>query len=121
MPQYYKWINFREKKLKFEKVDLVTIRKILKQFKINKATGVDNLAGSFLKDGLNTLCLPIAKICNLSIKLISFPDKCKVAKIKPLYKKDLKADPKNSRAILLLPLISKIKQRIIHYIQIKSL
>ena len=88
--------------------------KILKEFKTNKATGVDNLAGRFLKDGSNTLCAPIAKICNLSIKFASFPDKCKVAKIKSLYKKDLKTDPKNFRPILLLPLVSKIIERIIY-------
>ena len=80
--QYFKGIHFREKKLKFEKVISVTIMKILKEFKTNKATGVDNLAGRFLRDGSNILCTPIAKICNPSIKLISFPDKCKVAKSK---------------------------------------
>ena len=53
--QYYKRINFREKKLKFEKVSSVSILKILKEFKANKTTGADNLARSFLKDGPNTL------------------------------------------------------------------
>ena len=87
MRQYYKEINFREKKLKFGKVSSASILKMLQEFKANKATGVDNLAGRFLKDGSNILCTPTAKICNLSIKLASFPDKCKVAKIKPFYKK----------------------------------
>ena len=112
--QYYKEINFREKKLKFEKVSSVSILKILKEFKTNKATEVDNLAGWFLKDGSDILCTPVAKICNLSIKLASFPDKWKVAKINPLYKKGLKTDPKNFRPTSLLPLISKIIKRIIH-------
>ena len=110
--QYYKEINFREKKLKFEKVSSVLILKILKEFKTNKTTGIDNLARRFLKGGSNILCTHIAKICNLSIKLVYFPDK--VAKIKPLYKKGLKTDPKNFRPISLLPLISKIIERIIH-------
>ena len=88
--------------------------KILKEFKTSKATGIDNLAVRFLKDGSNILCTPIAKICNISIKLASFPDKCKIAKIKPLYKKSLKTDPKSFRPISLLPLISKIIARIIH-------
>ena len=114
MRQYYKEINFREKKLKFGKVSSASILKMLQEFKANKATGVDNLAGRFLKDGSNILCTPTAKICNLSIKLASFPDKCKVAKIKPLHKKGLKTDPKNFRPISLLPLISKIIERIIH-------
>ena len=93
----------------------MSIVKALKGFKTNKATGVDNLAGRFLKDGSNILCTPIAKICNLSIKLASFPDKCKVPKVKSLYKTGLKTNPKNFRLISLLPLISKIIQLIIHY------
>ena len=92
----------------------MSVLKILKEFKTNKATEVDNQAGRFLKDGSNTLCTSIARICNLSIKVASFPDKCKVAKIMPLYKKGLKTDPKNFRPISLLPLISKIIERIIH-------
>ena len=103
-----------KKKLKFEKVSSVSILKILKEFKTYKATGTDNLAGRFLKEGSNMLCVPIAKICNLSIKLASFPDKYKVTKTKPLYKKGLKTDPKNFATISLLLLISKIIERIIH-------
>ena len=63
---------------------------------------------------VNVLCTPIAKISNLSINLVSFPDKCKAAKIKPLHKKGLETDSKNFRAISLLPPISKIIERIIH-------
>ena len=70
--------------------------------------------GSFLKGGSNILCTPIANICNLSIKLASFPNKYKVAKIKPLYKKGLKTDPKNFVLIELLPLISNIIEQVIH-------
>ena len=92
----------------------MSIQKILNYFKINKAIEVDNLAGRFLKDTSKTLSTPIAKICNLLIKLASLPDKCKVAKIKPLYKNGLKTDSKNFRPFSLLPFISKIIERIIH-------
>ena len=86
----------------------MSILKILKEFKTKK------LLGWFLKDGSNTPFTPIARICNLSNKLSSFLDKCKLAKIKPLYKKGFKTDPRNFRPISLLPLISKIIERIIH-------
>ena len=58
------------------------------KLKTNKATGIDNLAGKFLKDGSNTF-------------------RTTTAIIKLLYKKGLKTDPKNFRFISLLPLISK--------------
>ena len=92
----------------------MSLLKILKKFKSSKATGVDNLAERFLKDGSNILCTPIAKICNLFIKLAYFPDKRKVAKIKPLHKKGLKTNPKNFRPMSLLQLVSKIIERTIH-------
>ena len=53
-------------------------------------------------------------MCNLSISLSSFPDDCKIAKLKPLYKKEAKTKPKNYRPISLLPLISKVIEKAIH-------
>jgi len=57
---------------------------------------------------------PLSQICNLSIKLAKFPDKCKIAKLKPLFKKGDKTNPKNFRPISLLPLISKVLEKVIH-------
>ena len=58
--------------------------------------------------------MPITQMCNLSIKFSHFPKDCKVAKIKPLYKKGTKTDPNNFRPISLLPIISKIIEKVIH-------
>ena len=58
-----------KKKLIFENVTLASILRILKEFKTNKATEVENIMRRFLKDSSNILCTPIAKICNLSIIL----------------------------------------------------
>ena len=61
--------------------------KILGSTNICKAAGIDDLSGLFLKDGSRVLSKPISELCNLSIKLGSFPDSCKIAKLKPLFKK----------------------------------
>ena len=58
--------------------------------------------------------MPITQICNLSIKFSHFPKDCKVAKLKPLYKKGTKTDPNNFRPISLLPIVSKIIEKVIH-------
>ena len=44
----------------------------------------------------------------------SFPSCCKTAKLKPLFKKDSKTDPQNYRPISLLPIISKVIERVVH-------
>ena len=40
---------------------------------------------------------------------------CKVAKLKPIFKKRKNVDPSNYTLILLLPLISKKVEKIVHY------
>ena len=54
--------------------------------------------------------------CALSIKLGSFPDSCKIAKLKPLFKKESKTNPSNYRPISLLSLISKIIEKVVFYL-----
>jgi len=67
-----------------------------------------------LKEGANILTTPLTKICNLSITTSKFPNKCKQAKLKPLFKKGSKTEPTNYRPISLLPIISKIIEKVIH-------
>ena len=68
----------------------------------------------FLKDGSRVLLKPISELWNFSIKSGSFPDSCKIGKLKPLFIKGSKTNPSNYRPILLLPLISKIIKKLIH-------
>ena len=49
----------------------------------------------FLKDGAEVLGLPLEDIINLSRKLSTFPEDCKIAKLKPLFIKGARTDPKN--------------------------
>ena len=91
-----------------------TVLKLLQDLDENKAAGLDNLSGKFLKDGATVLAKPISQICNLSIKYSIFPSDCKIAKLKPLFKKGLKTDLQNYRPTSLLPLVSKIIEKFIH-------
>ena len=91
-----------------------TVLKHLQDLDENKAQGLDNQSRKFLKDGATVLAKPISQICNLSIKYSIFPSDCKIAKLKPLFKKGSKTDPQNYRPISLLPLVSKIIEKVIH-------
>ena len=92
----------------------INLEKILRGTKVCKAAGIDDLSGRFLKDDSRVLSKPLSELCNLSIKLGSFPDACKIAKLKPLFKKGSKTNPSNYRPISLLPLISKVIEKLIH-------
>ena len=76
--------------------------------------GIDYLSGKFLKDGADVLAPPIYQLCNISIKLNSFPRSCKIAKVKPLFEEGSKTDPLNYRPISLVTLLSNIIERIVH-------
>ena len=54
-----------------------------------------------------------SNIYNLSIKLGMFPDSGKLAKLVLLFKKGSRVDPSNYRSISLLPLVSKIREKIV--------
>ena len=113
MSEYYKSLNIKNK-FKFSLVTEEMILEILLKLDVKKAKGIDNIAAVFLKDGAGILSTHIAKLCNLSILTASFPDDCKIAKLIPIYKKGSKSDPKNYRPISILPLISKIFEKVIH-------
>ena len=103
-----------KERLLFAKIESSNVFKILKNFDESKALGIDDLSGIFLKDSASLLATPITQLCNLSISSGRFPDTLKIAKLKPLFKKGFKTDPKNYRPISLLPLISKVLERIVH-------
>ena len=101
--------NVMSKDLNFQLLETYPekISSILKGLNPSKAAGIDNLSGKFLKDGAHVLARPISQLCNLSVKLNSFPRSCKIAKVKPLFKKGSKTDPQNYHPISLLPLFIK--------------
>ena len=91
------------------------VKNILLNLDTSKAAGMDLIPAKFLRDGAEVLALPLTNIINLSIKLSTFQEECKIAKLKTIFKKGARTDPKNYRPISLLPLVSKIIEKSIHF------
>ena len=88
---------------------------ILELLQIIKNTAdIDNLSGRFLKDTAVVLALPIPKLCNLSMKVPKFPLDCKNCQTQTIIQERFKNRSKNYCPILLLPLVSKVIEKIIH-------
>ena len=81
---YYKKCSLKENVL-FAKVE--SDNKVPSNFDESKAPGIDDLSGMFLKDEASLLTTSITQLCNLSISSRRFPDACKIAKLKPFFKK----------------------------------
>ena len=111
---FYKKLKPNTEKFEFLCITEDITKKLLCCLDVSKAPGIDQIPSRFLKDGAEILAKPISDIVNLSIKLSTFPDKCKIAKLIPLFKKGSKTDPKNYRPISLLPLLSKLIEKAIH-------
>ena len=99
----------------FSNVSEEDFKKILLSLDTSKAAGMDQIPAKLLRDGAEVLALPLRKIINLSIKLSTFPEESKIAKLKPIFKKGAKTDSKNCRPISLLPLASKLIEKSIHF------
>ena len=85
------------------------------------SSGWDELSAQVIKSTRLFLIDPLVFICNLSLTTGVFPDQLKIAKVIPLYKND---DPKifsNYRPVSVLPVISKILERLMYNILIKYL
>ena len=104
---YYKKLSLSEN-FKLDSTTEGYLFNILKNVEVTKAEGTDQISGKILKDGAQILAKSISELCNYSMTLGSFPDTCKIAKVKPLFKKGSKTDPSNNRPVSLLPLLSEV-------------
>ena len=68
----------------------------------SKSTGLDNIPARFLRDGASVLKGLLTHIINLSITSGIVPDDFKVAKVKPLFKKNKQTNVGNYRPVSIL-------------------
>ena len=87
------------------------VYRLLSKLDINKSAGVDTFGPNLLKIAAHEICKPVAYLINRSIIEGTFPDKLKIAKVTPIFKKGKKSDPGNYRPISILPTLSKIYEK----------
>ena len=100
----------------FEQINENDVLKIIDHLKSKESEDADGLSSKILKNLSRTLCKPIALIINQSLSTGRFPDKLKIAKIIPIYKgneSDINS-VNNYRPISILPIISKIFEKIVY-------
>lgn len=80
-----------------------------------KAAGMDEIPAKVILAGREFLFEPFTYIINLSIRNAKIPDKMKIARVIPIYKnKGLLTDCNNYRPISILPIFSKILEKVIN-------
>ena len=71
----------------FSNVSEEDVKKILLSLDTSKAAGTDQIPSKFLRDSVEVLALRLGNIIYLSIRLSTFSEECKIAKLKPIFKK----------------------------------
>ena len=96
------------------------VLKILNKLNKNsKSCGLDTIDAYVLSLAKEELLPVITHIVNLSITEKCFPTEWKCAKVIPLHKKNEVTYPMNYRPVALLPIISKIVERVV-YLQLSE-
>ena len=102
-----------DSKFEFKPAEICNIDKIVKNIGLKKASGVDTLPAKLLKAGSPVINQHICELVNQSIDTGIFPDKLKRAQVTPLFKKDDPLAKKNYRPVSILPIISKIYEKVL--------
>ena len=89
------------------------IEKIIRNLKRKDSSGIDGISNRILKSIYPGIIEALKIIFNKSMQEGIFPDNMKVAIIKPIYKGKSKTEIVNYRPVSLLPVISKVLEKVI--------
>ena len=98
----------------FKPVDTDSVRMVINSLKLKSTTGPDNLSNILLKTIIDYVTEPLTVIINQSFYTGKFPEKLKIAKVVPAYKKGDVHLFDNYRPISILPSASKVIERVMH-------
>ena len=95
-----------------EPVEINELTNLIGNLNNNKGAGPDNIGPRLLKEISPAIIQPLLYIINLSLSTGVVPDKLKLAKVIPIYKKGEHSLPQNYRPISLLSIFHKILEKI---------
>ena len=111
----------RQCSLSFSAIHPDEVLKIIIGLKNSKSTGTDSIDTRIIKLIAGRIVAPLIHVINLSISTSQFPAIWNVAKVVPLLKKGDALNPKNYRPVALLPIFSKVLERVVFNQMVKYL
>lgn len=104
------------KLFKFNNIDESQLHKNVMALENKFSTGIDDVPISVVKQTIRFLSNPLlTHIINSCLISGFFPDKLKIAKVIPMFKKGCLNDPTSYTPISLLPVHSKIFEKVVYY------
>ena len=113
---YKDYLQYKVKSsMLFGSTNEIEISKIIMRMESKRSSGYDCISNHIMKNIVNTVRLPLEIIYNKSLSTGIFPDLMKIAKIIPLFKGGNSLLTDNYRPISLLPVFSKVLEKIVFY------
>ena len=90
------------------------VHELIVNLDIRKSSGTDDVSARMLKATADITTPTLTRLFNMSIQTGLFPDCWKTAQIVPIPKKGSNTNPGNYRPVSILPILSKVFERIIY-------
>ena len=97
------------------------VRRLLEKLDARKATGSDGIPGSLLQQCADLLSYSLAVLFCTSLRTGTIPSAFKLASVVPLYKAGDPSVPTNYRPVSLLPIVSKLLERVVQHQLVRHL
>ena len=94
-------------------ITLDEVKKEISKLDPKKSPGYDEITAKYLQISEDLVATPLCQIFNISMSTGIYPDKLKVAKVIPIFKKGSKSDVSNYRPISILTCINKIYEKLL--------
>ena len=93
----------------FQNVNETDVKSVIKSLASNKASGYDKISARVLKDSCESIAPVISRLVKSSFQMAAFPKAWKIAEVIPVPNSE---EPVNNRPISLLPILSKVSERL---------
>ena len=102
-------------KFSFVEISVENMFNEIMNLDLSKASPKDSIPGKIVKDNINIFSIILKENFNEMLKTGEFPEKLKLADISPIFKKGDKTDKANYRPVSILPIISKLYEKLLYY------
>lgn len=96
----------------FEAISQCSVRDVVSNMRNSRSTDFYGLSIMIVKKNIDSLISPLTKLINRCLSSGSYPKCLKISKVIPIHKKGSRDDLNNFRPISLVPVISKVVEKV---------
>ena len=111
-PEFY--LSYTDKAFCLNTPSLDVVFNLLRKIDEKKATGLDMIPSKLLKMAASIVAPSLTAIFTKSILTGIYPTEWKTARVTPVFKKGVKSDLNNYRRISVIPVVSKVFEKIVY-------